>query len=103
MSQALRRLQEEGYGLVILLDRRRGTGSPDARDLRIEAVAPRERRFLTERTSSSPVSPESSQGVPVFQINGGDLAFLKSIGIDPTRRVRGRRGAKRGPDVAADS
>jgi hypothetical protein len=27
---------------------------------------------------------------PVFQINGQDLSFLKSIGIDPTRRARRR-------------
>lgn len=28
---------------------------------------------------------------PDFRIDGRDLAFLRSIGIDPTRRRRGRR------------
>ena len=28
---------------------------------------------------------------PVFQIDGRDLNFLRSIGIDPTRRLRRRR------------
>jgi hypothetical protein len=27
----------------------------------------------------------------VFQIDGRDLSFLKSIGIDPTRRLRRKR------------
>lgn len=28
---------------------------------------------------------------PTFRIDGGDLTFLRSIGIDPTRRMRRRR------------
>jgi hypothetical protein len=27
-----------------------------------------------------------------FRIDGRDLSFLRSIGIDPTRRIRSRRG-----------
>jgi hypothetical protein len=33
----------------------------------------------------------SSGAEPPFRINGEDLAFLRSVGIDPTRRRRGRR------------
>jgi len=102
VNEALRRLQEEGYGLIILFDRRRDAGNPDARDLRFETVTARERRSLAELSSSLTAARKPSQAMPVFQINGGDLAFLKSIGIDPTRRARGRRGAKRRPDTAAD-
>lgn len=36
-----------------------------------------------------PPRPESSE--PSFQIDGRDLAFLRSIGIDPTRRPRKQR------------
>jgi hypothetical protein len=36
---------------------------------------------------------------PTFRINGEDLAFLRSIGIDPTRKSRGRsRAASRQRD-----
>ena len=31
---------------------------------------------------------------PPFRINAADLAFLRSIGIDPTRRVRGRGSSR---------
>ena len=31
---------------------------------------------------------------PTFQINGEDLSFLRSIGIDPTRRLRRRKPAR---------
>jgi hypothetical protein len=34
---------------------------------------------------------EAPAAEPAFVIDGRDLAFLRSIGIDPTRRRRGRR------------
>lgn len=97
VNEALQRLQQEGYGLIILLDRRRGNGEPGPRDVRIEALTPRAPKPLAGHRRSLPAAPD---GAPAFQINGGDLAFLKSIGIDPTRRVRGRRGAKPSPPTA---
>ena len=36
-------------------------------------------------------SMRSGSTEPVFQIDGRDLSFLRSIGIDPTRRLRRRR------------
>ncbi len=36
-------------------------------------------------------APRHSSGEPAFQIDGRDLSFLRSIGIDPTRRLRRRR------------
>ena len=38
------------------------------------------------RRSRSDGSP-----APVFRMNGHDVSILKSLGIDPTRRARGRR------------
>ena len=64
-----RQLREEGYSLYLLVDCKRQEA------LEVSAAA-------AER-GKAPLPPD-----PVFQINGTDLAFLKSIGIDPTRRRR---------------
>ena len=67
-----RQLRDEGYALYLLVDCKRQEGQ--------EAIErPVERGKL-------PLPPQE----PVFQINGPDLSFLKSIGIDPTRRARRR-------------
>lgn len=63
-----RQLRDEGYALYLLVDCKRQEGQE-----------PVERGKL----------PLPAQE-PVFQINGPDLFFLKSIGIDPTRRARRR-------------
>jgi hypothetical protein len=77
VNQALRRIHEEGYSLFIFLDRR-SSGQGDGEDEEELAGA---RRAL----------PARPYGEPVFRIHGGDLSFLRSIGIDPTRRVRSRK------------
>lgn len=77
VNQALRRIHEEGYSLFIFLDRR-SSGRGDGDDEEELAGA---RRDL----------PARPYGEPVFRIHGGDLSFLRSIGIDPTRRVRSRK------------
>jgi len=69
VHRTCRQLREEGYSLYLLVDCKKQDGEQHA------LVAP-ERGKL-------PLPQE-----PVFQINGGDLSFLKSIGIDPTRRRR---------------
>ena len=61
-----RQLREEGYSLYLLVDCKKQDGQENG-----------ERGKL----------PLPAQE-PVFQINGTDLSFLKSIGIDPTRRRR---------------
>lgn len=73
VSRTLRKIREEGYSLYLLVDCKRERESNDD--------------FL-------PVAaPRRSGGEPVFQINGNDLSFLRSIGIDPTRQLRRRRPA----------
>lgn len=70
VSRTLRKIREEGYSLYLLVDCKR------------EANEPEQLPALT---------PKSAAGEPLFQIDGRDLSFLKSIGIDPTRRLRRRR------------
>jgi len=72
VSRTLRKIREEGYSLYLLVDCKR-----EAND--------------TELPSLAPASPKTATGEPLFQIDSRDLSFLKSIGIDPTRRLRRRR------------
>lgn len=71
VSRTLRKIREEGYSLYLLVDCKR-----EANEL--EPLAP-------------PSPPKTPPGGPLFQIDSRDLSFLKSIGIDPTRRLRRRR------------
>lgn len=74
VNRTLRRIREEGYALYLLVDCKR---------------EPNEIEPLTFATTA----PRRSSGEPTFQIDGRDLSFLRSIGIDPTRRLRRRRVA----------
>jgi hypothetical protein len=73
VSRSLRKIREEGYSLYLLVDCKRELNDPDA----VALTAPR----------------WPTSGEPAFQIDGRDLSFLKSIGIDPTRRLRRRRAS----------
>lgn len=73
VHRTLRKIREEGYALYLLVDCKRESEEDD--DL------------LPMNTSSR----RSSSSDPAFQIDSRDLSFLRSIGIDPTRRMRRRR------------
>jgi len=65
-----RQLRDEGYSLYLLVDCKKA----DA----VESGA------IEPERGKLPLPAQE----PVFQMNGQDLSFLKSIGIDPTRRRR---------------
>ena len=69
---ALRRLREEGYSLYLLVDK-----TEVARGREAEEVA-----------AAAPMPGYAMVREPAFRINASDLFFLRSIGIDPRRRVR---------------
>src|SRR4051794_15362765 len=71
INRTLRKIREEGYALYLLVDCKREIDDPEA----LALTAPR----------------WPSSGEPAFQIDVRDLNFLKSIGIDPTRRLRRRK------------
>lgn len=77
-SRKLRQLKDEGYSLYLLLDGAAGTGGADAAAAGVSAERPAAPRRL-------------AVGEPQFRIDGKDLSFLRSIGIDPTRRLRRRQ------------
>lgn len=74
----LRRLREEGYSLYLLLDR-----NERAKDKESEEV---EAPIAPPAAGTSAVVRRGRE--PAFRINASDLFFLRSIGIDPTRRGR---------------
>lgn len=73
VNRTLRKIREEGYSLYLLVDCKR-----DANDQEPLAL-------------TAPPRLPSGAREPVFQIDVRDLSFLRSIGIDPTRRLRRRR------------
>ena len=74
VHETLQRIRREGYSLQLLLDCKRES-SDDADDEQVDA---------------------DSTANPTFQINAIDLSFLRSIGIDPTRRMRTPRRLRGG-------
>lgn len=79
VSRTLRKIREEGYSLYLLVDCKREA------DEEPEPVSRLSRSRSATRTRGA--------AEPVFQIDGRDLSFLRSIGIDPTRRLRRRRSS----------
>ena len=69
VGRTLRRLRSEGYTLHLVLDCKRRSETGEAEEAS-RALAP------------------TPAGEPAFRINGDDLSFLRSCGIDPTRRPR---------------
>jgi hypothetical protein len=74
VSDVLDRIREEGWNLYLVVDR--------------NAEEDDEPQEAFELTASCSI-PEGAD--PVFKIDGRDLLFLKSVGIDPTRKLRRRR------------
>ena len=70
----LDRIRDEGYSLNLLLD-----CQPDLEQRGEKDLEPRSLRML------------HGSEQPTFRIDSNDLTFLKSVGIDPTRRCKPRK------------
>ncbi len=69
-NRAVRQIRRQGWSLYLVVDQQEDDGSGAALELTAEPPAAK---------------------APVFKIDGQDLSFLRSIGIDPTRSLRRRR------------
>ena len=78
VHDSIQRIRDEGYNLYMVLDAKVGVNRRERNSSRARAGAHRR---------EAPVSEERA----AFRINVKDLRFLKSVGIDPTRKVRNRR------------
>jgi hypothetical protein len=77
VNRHIQRIRDEGYDLYVVLDATIGLNKQDE-----------------ENGSSSDTSVEAVKEPPKevqFRININDLALLRSLGIDPTRKVRTAR------------
>lgn len=98
-SQTLRRLYNEGYAVSLALGRSPEGGPEETLTVMLEKRG-REPRLessgaddlgedLGEDLRPPTGDPrESGSREPQFRMRGADLAFLRSIGIDPTRSTR---------------
>ena len=79
VHDSIQRIRDEGYNLYMVLDAKVG--------VKREGRGGSRGRSSAARGESSSHSEERA----AFRINVKDLRFLKSVGIDPTRKVRNRR------------
>lgn len=70
VERSMDRIREEGWSIYLVVDRKREDETPEGIELTARRLGDKE---------------------VVFRIDSHDLAFLRSIGIDPTRRSRRRR------------
>ncbi len=71
VNRLLHRIREEGWSLYVVIDKSDRAGEANAFELAAE--------------------PLNSEADPPFRINSRDLTLLRSLGIDPTRKLRRRR------------
>ena len=95
VHDSLQKIRDEGYNLYMVLDakvgvnrRERATRTPRASRRSLALVRDRDDRDDREE-------PASAEERAAFRINLKDLRFLRSVGIDPTRKVRARRAPVR--------
>jgi hypothetical protein len=83
VHDSIQRIRDEGYNLYMVLDAKVGVNREGRSRRGAKATAETEARTAEDRAA--------------FRINLKDLHFLRSMGIDPTRKVRNRRTATRRP------
>lgn len=71
VNRQIQRIRDEGYDVYVVLDATIGLNRLDE---------------ASEEAPAAPPLPEVQ-----FRINVNDLAMLRSLGIDPTRKVRAAR------------
>ena len=81
VHESIQRIRDEGYNLYMVLDAKVGVNKREGRGRARRALAVAEPDEVEPRTSER----------AAFRINLKDLRFLKSLGIDPTRKVRVRK------------
>jgi hypothetical protein len=74
VNQHIQRIRDEGYDLYVVLDATIGLNKQETE--------------LSETDAPVPASPAKEVQ---FRINVNDLSMLRSLGIDPTRKVKSAR------------
>jgi hypothetical protein len=101
VHDSLQKIRDEGYNLYMVLDAKVGVNRRERRAASRTAEAggrsraPRSSRRSLALVRGDERDERDEAGSPeeraAFRINLRDLRFLRSVGIDPTRKVRTRR------------
>ncbi|MEO8216707.1 MAG: hypothetical protein ABI718_06455 [Acidobacteriota bacterium] len=75
VNHHIQRIRDEGYNLYVVLDATIGLGKE-------------EDQAAEQETGLVPQLPAAPQEGAQFRINVNDLALLRGLGIDPTRKVK---------------
>lgn len=86
VNEHIQRIRDEGYNLYVVLDATIGLNKLGEEE---ETPAPAPAGMLVK-----------SDREVQFRINVNDLALLRALGIDPTRKVRGARRVAKLPDTS---
>lgn len=86
VNEHIQRIRDEGYNLYVVLDATIGLNKLGEEE---ETPAPAPGGMLVK-----------SDREVQFRINVNDLALLRALGIDPTRKVRGARRVAKLPDTS---
>ena len=86
VNEHIQRIRDEGYDLYVVLDATIGLNKQDDE---------------SEEEGAEPAVQEPPTEVQ-FRINVNDLSLLRSLGIDPTRKVRGARRAEQLPQASEE-
>lgn len=79
VNDRIQRIRDEGYNLYVVLDATIGLNKEDEPE---ESAPGPERTVALAKSTRNDVQ---------FRIDISDLGFLRSIGIDPTRKVKSQR------------
>ncbi len=88
VHDSIQRIRDEGYNLYMVLDAKVGVNKREGR-------AGKSRRTVVSAVDPDDDAPAPPASRAAFRINLKDLRFLKSLGIDPTRKVRVRKAPVR--------
>lgn len=86
VNRQIQKIRDEGYNLYVVLDATIGLNRQDGSDGENNAG-----RALTAAEQPSTELIVKNDKEVQFRINVNDLALLRALGIDPTRKVRSMR------------
>jgi hypothetical protein len=95
----LAELRRQGFSVYLLLESndeknaRADVGRATAGRGRAQRRLTGARPVAVERRLEAAAAPSPPRPAPAFLIDGRDLAFLRSVGIDPTRSPRRKKGS----------
>ena len=93
VHDSLQKIRDEGYNLYMVLDAKVGVNRRERP--RASRSTRRSLALVGREERDDRGEPASGEERAAFRINLKDLRFLRSVGIDPTRKVRTRRAAAR--------